>query len=625
MGLPTRKLFSTLLVLVAGLSGAMPAASGSPPRWPLDLPTRYLTSGFMEYRPGRYHAGLDLKTRGRTGFAVHAAEDGSIVRVRATARAYGRAVYLQTPGGKTYVYAHLSRFNDSLRAEIAKARRKSGKYRTELYFKPGRLTVRRGEVLGLTGQSGTAGPHLHFEVRDGAQHPLNPLGQGFAVPDTFPPVIYAVHAVPMVPEAEAGGCRAVMACGHSGTGALPDTLAPLVISGPVAFSARVVDYSDIRGYRLEPERITVTLDGKEVYRAVNTYFAFDQGSRQRLEWFGGFSRPERWLFRRRAVDVPGREGDRWPLGTGGQGLPAGPHELVIEAVDHAGGRDVVVLPLLVGSGVQAGGWRPDSLRTPPGIDPAWVRGCRLNPFFGPGCPPDDWTETVLDPREGDPVLQPVVLLSRPVDLPDSLLARARAQCLEPIAMAGAFLATDWPIESSVPVVFPAGGEDGLLPALERVPARVYRWDGENWSGAYPLVVEGGRQGFKLGRPGLYAVFLDRKPPVLSVPGAEAGVLTLGTGPRYRIPGVTPPRWEVFPVAVVEDGAGVDPSSVTATLDGKVLIPEPDLPRSRLLVELPTDVPPGTHFLTLAVADKCGNRAELTVTLKCLDAESGGEK
>jgi len=193
--------------LVIGLgflvaAGSLPAGGAETdeaevqPLWPLDLPTRYLTSNFMEYRSGRFHAGLDLKTQSKTGFAARAVEDGFIVRVRATPFAYGRAVYLLGDSGRTYVYAHLSRFNDPLRAKVRAAQVEAGKYRVRLQFAPGEIKVLRGEVLGLTGESGTGGPHLHFEVRDPDNGPVNPLAMGFAVPDTIAPVIHAVRAVP---------------------------------------------------------------------------------------------------------------------------------------------------------------------------------------------------------------------------------------------------------------------------------------------------------------------------------------------------------------------------------------------------------------------------------------------
>ena len=172
-------------LVIALLMAAVPAAAEAPPVWPLDLGTRHLTSNFMERRPGRYHAGLDLKTESRSGFAVRAVEDGHITRVRAEAGAYGRAVYVQGASGRTTVYAHLERFSDRIASLVEADRATSGVYRVRLQLDADRLPVKAGEVLGLSGQSGTSGPHLHFEIRDAAQRPLNPLDWGFAVADTF--------------------------------------------------------------------------------------------------------------------------------------------------------------------------------------------------------------------------------------------------------------------------------------------------------------------------------------------------------------------------------------------------------------------------------------------------------
>lgn len=611
MNLPSARILQMVIFLAclgAPVWGAEPGLA-----WPLDLPTRFLTSGFMEYRPGRYHAGLDLKTRGETGFVVRAVATGSIVRVRATARAYGRAVYLQTPEGRTYVFAHLSRFNDTLRARIDQARSRSGRYRTELYFKPGEIPVRRGEVLGLTGQSGTAGPHLHFEVRDAGQHPLNPQLEGFALPDTFAPMISCVHAVPMSRSATVGGSADIMTTGEPQGGALPDTLPSLAVSGPVAFTARIVEYVDIRGYRLEPQIVAVELDGEEVYRAENSSFAFDQGSRSRLEWFDGFAPRERWLHRRPGVDVPGRSGTVWPLGPDGEGLSPGRHELVVRAVDHAGNAAQVLLPLQVTSAGRAQeGWRPDSLVVPPAVSAQDLAGCRLNPFFTVGLEAAGWIARPLDPLESDPVLEPVVLWSKAAKLSPAARAQARLQDLEPLAPAGIFLATDWPLESAVPVDFPAS-EGAAIPD----PAQVFRWNGRKWSGAETLrESESGSWGFQLTSPGLYAVCRDSVPPRLVLPKDPDGVIEVGPGTLAAVPGITPPRWEVFPVAVIEQGTGIDAASIRATLDGKPLVVEPDLPRDRILVELPAATQPGSHVLTLELADLGGLTGACRIRVHC---------
>lgn len=109
-----------------GAAPAPPQAPSPSPRWPLDLPARWLTSNFMEHRGGRYHAGLDFKTREREGFPAFAVEDGEVVRVRATAGGYGRALYLRGDSGRTYVYAHLARFSDAVEALVADAQARSG-------------------------------------------------------------------------------------------------------------------------------------------------------------------------------------------------------------------------------------------------------------------------------------------------------------------------------------------------------------------------------------------------------------------------------------------------------------------------------------------------------------------
>ena len=61
-------------------------------QWPLAAP-KALTSTFGEYRPGRFHAGLDIKTWGKEGYPILAVDDGYVWRVRTSPWGYGRAIY----------------------------------------------------------------------------------------------------------------------------------------------------------------------------------------------------------------------------------------------------------------------------------------------------------------------------------------------------------------------------------------------------------------------------------------------------------------------------------------------------------------------------------------------------
>ncbi|UCE08247.1 MAG: M23 family peptidase, partial [bacterium] len=75
--------------------------------WPTDA-SQYLTSSFAEYRPGHFHAGIDIKTWGRIGHKVFAIRDGYIMRIGVSPFGYGKVLYQKLDTGVIAVYAHLS-------------------------------------------------------------------------------------------------------------------------------------------------------------------------------------------------------------------------------------------------------------------------------------------------------------------------------------------------------------------------------------------------------------------------------------------------------------------------------------------------------------------------------------
>ena len=584
------------LILALGLVLDAPPARSAAPCWPLDLETRFLTSNFMERRPGRWHAGLDFKTETVSGFPVRAVEAGWISRVRAEAGAYGRAVYLVGDSGKTYVYAHLEQFSDVIHERVAADRARHGRYRVRLNLDEGDLRVAAGQVLGLSGQSGAEGPHLHFEVRDARQHPLNPLDQGFAVPDTFPPLITGVTAHCVRPSAGSGA----VANGIRDPAGLHGDLAPLVITGPVAFSAAISDRSDIRGHVLEPGVIEVRLDGTLVYRCRNESFDFGDNSQQRLEWCDFADRDgrrvirEHWLHRRAEVALPGRDGGLWYLGAEGAGLTVGEHLLEIVAEDLAGGRCSVRIPLQVKSGdggtSQVAGWQEADVVLRPAPDIV------LSPFFALH-PRDDAAIQVLEPVRGDPVLARTVIWSRTSTTP--------VPGVPSLDWQGLYLAADWPLDGNLRV------------AVDRPPAApgawIFRRGRKGWQPVGPLHRDGRSAWFLMAEPGFHAAFLDLDPPVIGPARVAVEVRTSAV-----VPGVTRSRWQVFAVAVEEGdvGVGVDPATIGVSLDGAPLIAEPDLIRDRILVTVPDATVSGLHVLTVEATDQAGNRATATIEVIC---------
>ncbi len=153
-----------------------------------------VTSGFGEFRLLRFHAGVDFSTGGRTGYPVFATADGKVVRIRASYWGYGKVIYFQDDStGHIFVYAHLERFRPDLERYVYNLQKKLKKYRIDV--SPDTLFhYKKGEILGYTGKTGTRSPHLHFEIRNSQNEPINPLFI-FKLPDTTTPIIESLRVI----------------------------------------------------------------------------------------------------------------------------------------------------------------------------------------------------------------------------------------------------------------------------------------------------------------------------------------------------------------------------------------------------------------------------------------------
>lgn len=140
--------------------------------WPTNA-SNYMSSSFCEYRPGHFHAAIDIKTWNTEGYPCYAVDDGQIIKIRVSPFGYGKAIYLKLKDGRMAVYGHLQRFNKSLEKKVRAEQIKNRRY--SLSFNPGNVKVKKGETIAFSGQTGIGVPHLHFEIRDSEGRPLNPL------------------------------------------------------------------------------------------------------------------------------------------------------------------------------------------------------------------------------------------------------------------------------------------------------------------------------------------------------------------------------------------------------------------------------------------------------------------
>ncbi len=83
------KRLSVILLLIAL---APQSGWARPYAWPLKSFAGN-SSMFGDFRPGRYHAGFDLRTGGEEGWPVVAVGDGYVMRASTSYFGYGRALY----------------------------------------------------------------------------------------------------------------------------------------------------------------------------------------------------------------------------------------------------------------------------------------------------------------------------------------------------------------------------------------------------------------------------------------------------------------------------------------------------------------------------------------------------
>jgi lipoprotein NlpD len=139
-------------LVVAGGNTQAPAKRrvGKKVKYTLTWPLKGVITTRFGKKHGRPHDGIDIAAA--RGEKIHSAGSGKVLYSDKHG-GYGNLVVIQHDGGLVTVYAH------NLKNLVKKGQQ-----------------VRVGQNIALVGDSGKAsGPHLHFEVRRGAD-PQNPMG-----------------------------------------------------------------------------------------------------------------------------------------------------------------------------------------------------------------------------------------------------------------------------------------------------------------------------------------------------------------------------------------------------------------------------------------------------------------
>ena len=155
-----------------------------------------LAGTYAELRPNHFHGGWDFRTHGQENKPVYAVAKGYVARVVISPTGYGKMAMINHPDGTTTIYGHLNGFVGRLDSAVKAEQYKQRRFEVVAEFRPDEFPVVPGQQFAISGNTGgSAGPHLHFEIRRTSDLlMLNPFLHNdiFGIVDTKKPTIYGV-------------------------------------------------------------------------------------------------------------------------------------------------------------------------------------------------------------------------------------------------------------------------------------------------------------------------------------------------------------------------------------------------------------------------------------------------
>lgn len=270
-----------LFVVIMVLTSSYLFANENP--WPIDIKISQ-SSSFAEFRGLRFHAGIDLRTQHKTGFPVKAIADGYISRIKVQFRGYGYGLYITYPGLKCMtVYGHLNDFAGPSAVYVQKKLRKLNKrFGIDDTFGPGKFPVKKGQIVGFTGETGAGPAHLHFEMRDLNNNPIAPALYGYRPPDNIFPKMYNLYIEPLSYAVKINNCYQSSKIKLKKISKTKYVWKKIVkASGPIGFKIGVLDTNGCGNY-FGVEKVELKFNQKLAF--IRTFHKFSYTTNRQCPW-----------------------------------------------------------------------------------------------------------------------------------------------------------------------------------------------------------------------------------------------------------------------------------------------------------------------------------------------------
>ena len=209
--------------------------------------------------------------------------DGDVMRIQTGPKGYGNAVYLRHDDGSITMAAHLNRFEPSLQAFADSLRLAWQQASIDLYPLDRTFRYKAGERVGFSGSTGTGPPHLHVELRNAQNEPVNPLLSSLRgdVKDTRAPE-FAALAIEHLDRSTYHLHRHEVLKEKQVTAGIDD-FGTVEISGPVGLAALMHDRADGTNSRYAVYEWMMVVRGDTLFHARADRFPFSMDQKMFLD------------------------------------------------------------------------------------------------------------------------------------------------------------------------------------------------------------------------------------------------------------------------------------------------------------------------------------------------------
>ena len=236
-----------------------------------------LAGNFGELRSNHFHSGLDIKTQQREGLNVIAAADGFVSRIKLSHFGFGKALYIMHPNGYTTVYGHLQQFSPEIEAYIKKQQYEKETYEIELFPSAETLPVTKGSLVAYSGNTGgSGGPHLHYEIRDKDERPMNPMLFGLDIKDSSKPIVSTIYAFPLDENASVNKLNSKQKLRLIPLKSGDYTTESIEAFGNIGFGIETTDRQDLAANSNGVFNIQTYLNGNQNFEVDFSVFSFDE-------------------------------------------------------------------------------------------------------------------------------------------------------------------------------------------------------------------------------------------------------------------------------------------------------------------------------------------------------------